>query len=157
MSWGAMYVLCFCAVQLKNCVVCGDVLIQCENMPGRDLLWFVSFHTSFVTDDQVRWFRCCRHVYVCPSPRVLNPATCAQISGVWRLQRDDIDMENRSKNLNRLQPDFFIDMVFDGSTVTDDTEALMTTERPRDGVPSQASSDGTWRYCRLCMLARHDG
>ena len=45
--------------------------------------------------------------------------------------QDDIDMESRSKNEHRLQDTFFIDMVFDGSSVAADAEVLRTTEVPR--------------------------
>ena len=81
---------------------------------------------------------------------VLPPA---QMTGVWRLTKDDIDMEARKKNIHRFTDDFFIDMVFDGSTVSADTEAPMTTdvEHPLSpaspGAADAGPGSGAWRTC----------
>lgn len=39
--------------QFKKCIIRGDVLIRClQHSDGKEI-FFLSFHTSFVTDDQV--------------------------------------------------------------------------------------------------------
>jgi hypothetical protein len=69
----------------------GDVLLRCLLFPGNTELFRYSFHTAFL----------------CMQP----------IPGVLRLTRDQLDMNKRNKNINKLPPGFLVDMFYTNEAV----------------------------------------
>lgn len=73
--------------QPRDCVVSGDVTLQCHDRLSRKLLFWVSFHTSFITQSELD-------------------------GGVFRLPLSELDMESRDSAIKQFPAEFFVDIIF---------------------------------------------